>query len=228
MIGRVVNGLLAVVAYLCVATVVAQLIGLFYLYSWGTLTRDNLVKVLALAEGIDLDADRGADAGPRPEGGATQVSLADVARERALAVRDFELREQSLEALRKQLDYERAKILDEQGSLKQLAADFEKRLKELREGTLVTRREEARLILESAKPKQAKEQLALMIQAGEMDEAVALFASMPQSKQAKIMAEFRTPDEADQLAEMLRIIRRGQPEVPLVDETKKQVTPEGS
>ena len=134
----------------------------------------------------------------------------------------------SLEALRKQLDYERAKILDEQGSLKQLAADFEKRLKELREGTLVTRREEARLILESAKPKQAKEQLALMIQAGEMDEAVALFASMPQSKQAKIMAEFRTPDEADQLAEMLRIIRRGQPEVPLVDETKKQVTPEGS
>ena len=47
-------------------------------------------------------------------------------------------------------------------------------------------------------------------------------AAMPIEKRAKIVTEFRTPEEAQQLAEMLRLIRAGEPDVTLIDEAAKQ------
>ena len=46
---------------------------------------------------------------------------------------------------------------------------------------------------------------------------------MPVTKRAKIIAEFKTEDEAKMVAELLELIREGIPEAPLVDETKKQL-----
>ena len=98
------------------------------------------------------------------------------------------------------------------------------KLDSLRSGAIATNVENARLILESIKPKQAKEQIVLMIKDGQMKDVVALLTPMPVTKRAKIITEFKTPEEAKMVAELLDLIREGVPEAPLVDETKKQLS----
>ena len=56
-----------------------------------------------------------------------------------------------------------------------------------------------------------------------MKQAVALLAGMPIEKRAKIVTEFKNEKESDELAEMLRMIRAGEPEVTVIDEAAKQM-----
>ena len=52
------------------------------------------------------------------------------------------------------------------------------------------------LIWENIKPKQAKEQILQMIDSNEQDAVVAILTKMSISKQAKIIGEFKTPEES--------------------------------
>ena len=79
------------------------------------------------------------------------------------------------------------------------------------------------LIIGSAKPKQAKEQLVQMLDNDELDIVVALLAALPDTKRSKIIAEFKTPNEAEQLGQILRRMREGYPDVALPEETLKQL-----
>jgi hypothetical protein len=77
------------------------------------------------------------------------------------------------------------------------------------------------------KPKQAKEQIQKMLAERELKQAVTLLSAMPIEKRTKIITEFKTEEESEQLAEMLRLIRAGEPEVTLVDEAQKNLSKPG-
>ena len=62
-----------------------------------------------------------------------------------------------------------------------------------------------------------------MIDKQEMNEVVTILVAMPIAKRAKIVSEFKTPDELQKLDEMLRLIRQGVPEVNLIDKTRSQI-----
>jgi hypothetical protein len=133
--------------------------------------------------------------------------------------------------LRNQLNLirlEQSKLIAEADRYQRVQTDFEQRLKNLREGSLATNLESARVILENMKAKQAKEQIQLMLNDGEMKQAVVLLSAMPVEKRAKIVAEFKTDKESEELAEMLRLIRAGEPEVTLIDETQRNLAEPGT
>ena len=48
---------------------------------------------------------------------------------------------------------------------------------------------------------------------------------MTDAKRAKIIGEFKTPDETDKLREVLRRIREGEPRAGLAEKTQKQLNP---
>ncbi len=79
------------------------------------------------------------------------------------------------------------------------------------------------MIWENIKPKQAKEQILKMLDNQEMNEVVTILSGMPIGKRAKIVGEFKTPEETEKLDEILRLIRCGVPEVNLIDKTLSQV-----
>ena len=118
---------------------------------------------------------------------------------------------------------EQGELAGEKSRYQTVEKEFQVKLDSMRSGAIATNVENARLILESIKPKQAKEQVVLMIKDGQMKDVVALLTPMPVTKRAKIIAEFKTEDEAKMVAELLELIREGLPEAPLVDETKKQL-----
>jgi hypothetical protein len=219
MVGRALSACGPLVAYLCVATVLAEVILLGYLWSKGRLNEEIMLRVVAAANGIERPQ---ANRKPNEEEDV-QVSLDDVARARAMRSRDFELREQSLGSNVAVVKAEYDKLIDEKNRYERIKAAFRSQLEELQEGVLANNRETARLILESVKPKQAKEQILRMVKDGDINDVVSLLAQMPTTKRAKILGEFKTDDEEATLAEILKLIREGVPESDLIEDTINQL-----
>ncbi len=220
MVGRTLSVCGALIAYLCVATVLAEAVMLAYMWSKGSLNEEMALRVVAAAKGIDRPKP-GQKSSEADEG--KQVSLEDVARARAMKSRDLELREQSLGNNVAVVKAEYDKLIDEKDRYERIKAAFRSQLEELHEGVLANNRETARVILESLKPKQSKEQIVRMVKEGEIDDAVSLLAQMPTTKRAKILSEFKTDEEAATLAEILKLIREGVPETALIEDAMKQL-----
>lgn len=223
MLGRLLAVAAAIVAAICVATVIAEGLMLAYLHSRGKLDEPTMQKMLAVASGVEIAPSRAARAAQEAESAREQASLEDVARERALKSRDLELREQALNDSAAIVKTEYAKLVDEKDRYERIKAAFRAQLDEIREGSLAENRETARAILENMKAKQAKDQVLRMVKEGEMKDVIKILSLMPGTKRKKILDEFKTDEEAQTLAEILKQIREGVPETNLVDEAEQSL-----
>ena len=228
MIGRLIRLAMAFVVYGCVATVIAQAI-FFSLVAgqWG-LDRTRLVRMLAIAQGVDLFAIK--EEADQQSGGVSQeqVSHEEVLQTRAVNVHHLQLREQALRDGLDQLMYEQRRLSDKKERYTKLRESFDAELLAMEEGAMAKGANNVRLKLESIKAKQAKTLLVQMIAADELDDVVGLLASMPIQKCAKIMSEFKTEQEIEQLNEILRKIRNGFPEFKLAAGTRKALRQPGT
>ena len=222
---RLFGALSASFVYFCIGQTLALLIVVGAFVAKGHLTHDKMEQIAAVVQGVDLrDLQHSIDEA-RAKSRLPQPSLEELAEARALKSRDLELREQELRNQLNLIRQEQGKLVAEADRYQRVQNDFEQRLKNLREGAVATNLENARLILENMKAKQAKEQIERMLVEGEMKQAVVLLSAMPIEKRAKIVTEFKTDKESEELAEMLRLIRAGEPEVTLIDETKSNLRP---
>jgi flagellar motility protein MotE (MotC chaperone) len=211
MIGRLVRGAWSLFVYTCVATVIAAGILLAYLSHAWHLDRDRLVQMLAIAYGIDLLAAKG-EGEPDPKAaGADQASFDQVLDARANKSRNLELREQALQNSLGQLHFDQEKVVAEKKQFTQFKDTFYADLEKLQKGNVEGGIEENRRILESMKPKQAKELVAQMMVDNKLDEVVVLLTPMPDAKRAKILAEFKSPEDVQRVGELLRRLRDGAP-----------------
>ena len=220
--GRLIGGLGAMISYFCIGTVLAAALMFGWLWSNGQLNPQKIQNIIAVAQGLDVAVPK-AQAEKDAERDSLQPSIEDVARARAMKLRDVELREQALRQHIENVKFEQTKLSDENGRYNRIREAFEAELKSLRTGAIATNEENARLILENVKPKQAKDQILRMINNGEMQDVVMILSAMPITKRSKIITEFKTDQEAVKLAELLKLIREGVPEVDLIDETKKEL-----
>ena len=62
-----------------------------------------------------------------------------------------------------------------------------------------------------------------MLAKNETDDVVLILTAMPESKQSKIIAEFKDKNESEQIESVLRQIRAGQPKTRVSDEAKKKL-----
>jgi hypothetical protein len=225
MIGKLIRLAGLVVASLSIGTVLAQGLALGYCWSQGWLEPSRMERWLAVMQGkarIVLPSEEKKEEGPDR---SQAVALVDVARARAIKSRDFELREQSLENQIEEFQLDRLKLAGERSRYTQVKTAFESELDTLRAATLSTDAETTRQIIESMKPKQAKEQIVLMMDAGSMKSVVALISAMVPAKRARVLAEFKTLEENERLAKILTLIRTGEPELTLIDDAKNQMQP---
>lgn len=222
---KLIGALSSLVVYVLIGQALATTMIVGVLAAKGGLTRDKLRQIMAVVQGVDLVALREKTIEDSQKAATPQPTLTDLADARARRARDLELREQELANLRNRLTKAQSDLLAEDDRVRRLRDDFEARLKTLRDGALATNLENARLMLENMKAKQAKEQIQKMLTDGELKQAVALLAAMPVEKRAKIITEFKTDEESQQLAEMLREIRKGEPEVTMIDEAGQRLNP---
>lgn len=223
--GRLLQTAGAALSYFCVATVLTEIILAVAIASKWHLDRARVAQMLAIAGGADLLAVR-AEAEKEPEQPpAEQPSYEQVLEARAAKMRNIELREQSLQAELTQLRLWQEKVADQQKRYAQLKESFDAALRAQSEGAEANGIDEVRRILEAVKPKQAKELLVQMLNDKKLDEVVVLLTAMPDARRAKIIGEFKTPEEAALVGEVLRRIGQGVPTAEIADDTLKQLSP---
>ena len=224
MIARLLRLLSAGAVYFCLATVLSQVLLLGYFVSSGRLNRNSAVQLVSILQGVDLLKLREEAEQKQINTGPEQVSLQEVAAARAAKLRDLEVREQALTHGLDQLEVKRQKLSQDLVDYQTVRSAFEKELESRRLEALAEGNENVRTILSGIKPKQAKELIVQMLNRKEYDAVVTLMIAMPTQKKTKIVAEFKTPSETEQLDDILRRMRNGQPMTEAVDSAQAQLS----
>lgn len=225
MIGRLLRAVAWIFVYTCVATVLALAILLGCAAARWHLDRDKLLRMLAVAYSIDLEAIHSEVAEEKLPPASEQLSYEQILAARALKAQDLELRELALQQALGQLQFESQQLAEQAEKYQKLKEAFETELAALQEHAQSSGIEDNLAKLEALKPEQAKQLLIEMLEKNEIDDVVLLLKSMSTSKAARIIAEFKTPAEIEQIAEVLRRIRQGAPAGGLAASTAKQLAP---
>jgi hypothetical protein len=212
--------------YFALATVIAEAMILGYCWSKWRLDRNKLLQIAAVAQGVDLV---GLKAEPKPaqdDAPGEQPSYQQIVQARALKLRNLELREQSLKNGVDQLLAEQLAFADDKTRLQKQRREYESQLAVLAKDSESAGVEQTRGILAKLAPKQAKELLLGMLKKNELPSVVTLLSDMSDSSRAKILKEFKTPEETEKLDEVLRQIRLGMPQSAIARKAQDQLKPE--
>jgi hypothetical protein len=223
MVGRILRAMFTLLLYFSLATLIAETIVVGHLVSHWQIDAGKLGAMIAAAQGIELPR-AGEAARPEPETPSTeQVSYDQVLEARAVKDKNLQLRELALANALAQFRSDQRKLSEEQTRYAAQRRDYEGKLDATSKGALATGREQVASLLQSLKPKQAKDILLNMLENNEMDEVVLLLSGMADAKRAKIVSEFKTADETKKIEEVMRQIRQGIPVAPLADQAKQQL-----
>ncbi len=224
--------------YFCVGTVLSQCIGMALLASKGVLSEEKIFQILAVVQCVDLAQIQ------------SKYEIADLADGReGIALEEIgQITPQScIDDFRGQIiASEQQELIIQQALLTEAIERFNREnqaWEEMRKGEIWESKDAAlvalRLILEEMSPAQAKDHVLRILPAGfvetpvdemivrEMDSitaVVTIVKAMSADKRRKIIAEFEEEQDAVKLAEVLRLIRLGVPEVSLVDAVRDRLT----
>ncbi len=211
MIGRILGAIGTLFVWLCVGTVISEVLIAGYLVWRWQLTGEKLLQMIAVAQGVDPFATQREQNLWTQQVQEEQPSYEEYLTRRLMAARDLELQRIQLQDHLNWLRQERAALATLREEHEKAVAEFNKQKNAEEEAARVAGRDMVRGILESLKPDQAKAHLWAMIQKGELDEAAKILTEMSGSRRAKILAEFQTPEELSKLDELLARIRDGKP-----------------
>jgi len=215
----------ALIGYACLATVLAEAAALGLLWMDGKLSHEKVFRVLAVIHDVDLD-EPGAGRRDRttldPD---KQPSYQDIVRRRGMESRLIEMKMQALQDGLDQVEFQRVQLAKEKERHRQNLEAFKQRLQELEEDTEKKGYQEVRVIWETIPPKQAKESILNMVEAGEIEDVVTIMSDMPIVKRAKIIREFDSEREMEVLDQILRLIREGGAVQSLIDNARQNIEP---
>jgi hypothetical protein len=222
---RLLGMLGSLLVYLSVGTVIAAAIIVGYAATHGYLDKEKLAKMADVARGIEPAAAPAAALATKQAEAPEQPSFDDIERIRGIKARNLELREQAVKSEFDRIEFEKKLITKKYDQYERLKDNFdEKFLNNKKNETVKEGREKIRLIWENMKPRQVKDEILKMLDdPSETNEAVTILSSVAASKQAKIIAEFKTDDEVKKLDEILRMIRQGVPEVLPIDRAREEL-----
>ncbi len=218
------GNLLVAVSLGTLATVVILLGTLWWK---GALADQRVLGMLAALQGIEPQPLAPATDQLDPD--AEQPSLDQLLQARLRASLDLDLRESAIDKALGDLRSLEASIRTERSRLDGWKQDFDQRLAKLETAATDSALLQLQQTLQTIHPKQAKEQIMLMLKEpataedDPMQDVVTILKAMPLDKQKKILGEFKDDKEIETMAEILRQIRLGTPDSELLRDTRSQL-----
>ena len=226
------------IVYGSVATVLALLLLMTYTWMQYGLDKEKAFDVLTVVYDVDVVEMKAREMVAEQQGDREDLAYEEVLRERTMMSLDHDLREQAINKGLADFRLLQRDLMEERRRYDLLKNAFDAELKKLKSVAADNSIVELQLTLETIKPEQAKDHIVRMLPNGfgdtdfaEMEESdrkaiihvVAILKAMPLEKRKKLLAEFKSEDDAEILAELLRLIRLGVPEVDLIDATRNQL-----
>jgi hypothetical protein len=211
--GKIIDFLLGLIAYVCVATVIT--IALIVGYYWHTdqLNSDKMFRLMALLQDVDLqqinashEKKSGDDVPPQ------EPSLNEVMHRQHVQDRNYEAKLLALQRGKKAYDESFQKVQEKIDRYDRMVSDIQRNLKQQEDQT--TQQNIATVIaqLEQVKPEVGKDAIMKWIDEQRMDDAIRLMSRMSENKRAKILKTFQTDKELSKLHEIHMRILTGGPE----------------
>ena len=196
---RIVALFVALMCYVCVATVISMALILAYLWYTERLNDEKVFRIVALLHDVDLQQLAEAQKKAPDEVPPEEPSLEDVLHHQQIQDRNFEVKLLALQRGRQEYDQRLQLLKEETERYHRMALDWQSRLKKQEE--LTTQENLAKVVaqLEQIRPAIGKESLMRWIDEGRMDDAILLMNKMSEGKLAKILKEFETEEELDKL-----------------------------
>jgi hypothetical protein len=209
---------LPLIAYLCVGTVISAAIGYGYLRHNGQLNDDTMFRIMALVQGVDLDALAKESKQKTDETPAEEPSFADQQLKLQTATLHFDAKQRQLADSLVDFDYQLKRLSEATERYARLRAVVEGYLKEQNEKVVDLARAKVREQLEALIPKkQSKPLLIKMIQDGQIDEVILLLGSMKPQIRKEILRTFDTPDDVDILYQIQSHMLNDDPARPIIE-----------
>ena len=133
--------------------------------------------------------------------------------------KNLDLKQQALDKGIENLRFDRDKLAQDWTHYENIKNGFEAKWAQFKGSTQEEGYTNVRLIWEKMKRGQAKDHIMAMKKNEQINEVVVLLSGMPNDKRAKIIKDFSTEEELSVLTEILDLIRRGDPERSLVEDT---------
>ena len=204
--------------YFCVASFLSLVIFFGYCCMAWEVDRGKLIQALAVLQDVDLFAMKKKVEAQQTKMLVEQPSYEQVVQARAAKGHHLQLRMTALKSDMDQVETNRRTLTEERQKYDQLRAAFNTELADIQEAAASEGMEDNIAKLMALKSTQAKQLLVDMLEKDEMDAVVALVKGMPTTNSAKIIKEFKTDKEMDDIGEVLRQIRQGAPvAVPAID-----------
>lgn len=208
--GKIINMLVSLIVYFCVATVITlTLIGGYLRFS-DRLTNDKMFRLVAVMQDVDLQKIAASAQKSKEEVPPAELSLAEVMNHQQLLDRNYEVKKLALERGKKEYDASLQGIVEQIERYDRIAQEWHSKLKQDQEQT--TQQNVTTVVnqLEQVAPEVGKDLLMRWIADNKMDDAILLMSKMSDTKLAKVLKTFETPEELKKLHEIQeRIIGNG-------------------
>ncbi len=212
--------------YFCLATIIAQAAAVGAPWAKGALDRSRMYRVLAALQGIDVVTMQAQLVSPQKSTQEEQPSFAARLEAQDLKSLDFDLRESSIDNGRNDLLALQRELSGKQAAFEGAKKAYDTVLREMAEEKMTASMKELQRTIEAMQPEQAKGQLLKMLEDDAMDDVVTIVTNMPADKRKKILAEFKVGTDAEQLYEILKNIRQGEPIASTIQDARQSLTPE--
>jgi hypothetical protein len=210
-----------------IGTVISLAVLVGMLWWKGALADDRLLGAVAAIQGIQTTSTTAATVDPAAD---EQPSLEQIMQRRLAESLDLELRETAIDKALGELRNLETEIRTENMRLDRWKVSFDTRLKDLESQATEESLLQLQRTIEAMQPKQAKDQILKMLNETSVEadddpmrDVVTILKSIPLDKLRKLMTEFKTEDEKEKLAEILRQVRLGKPDVDLIRDTRNQL-----
>ena len=211
--GKLIDLLLGMIAYVCVATVFT--LALVFGYFWHTdqLNGEKVFRIVALLQDVDIQQPGAAQ--QKKAGGDVppeEPSLNEVLHHQQVQDRNFEVKLLALTRGKQDYDISLKNLTEQITRYDRMVQDTQSRLKQQQE--LTTQQNVAKVVsqLEQVKPEVGKDSFMKFIEEDRMDDAILLMNKMSESKLKSILKTFQTPQELSKLHEIHRRIISGGPD----------------
>jgi hypothetical protein len=211
--GKIIDLLLGLIAYLCVATVIT--LALLFAYFWHNdqLNGEKIFRIVALFQDVDLQQiSASAQKKPGEIVPPEEPSLNQVMRQQQVQDRNFEVKLLALKRGKQDYDASLHELNEKIDRYDRMVQDIQTRLNKQQEA--MTTQNVAKVVgqLEQVKPEVGKDSLMKFIEEDRMDDAILLMSKMSESKLKNILKTFQTPQELSKLHDIHRRIMSGGPE----------------
>src|SRR3954453_15386835 len=212
--GKIIDLLLGLIAYVCVATVFTLVLVFGYFWHTDQLNGEKVFRIVALLQ--DVDVQQAGASQQKKEGGGVppeEPSLNEVLHRQQVQDRNFEVKLLALTRGKQDYDISLRNLTEQITRYDRMVQETQSRLKQQQE--LTTQQNVAKVVsqLEQVKPDVGKDSLMKFIEEERMDDAILLMSKMSESKLKNILKTFQTPEELIRLHDIHRRIISGGPEV---------------